>query len=139
MITFGNRLKKLRIARGLTQDQLADEFNDKYGYALTKATISQYENNRRLPEITIIMNFKEYFNVSLDYLLCNDDYTIKEVGIKYDGNYINIEDIVFMVNNMATKNNIKLNGEILNDRQKDVLNNCLEIAIELLKREKTNN
>ncbi|MBU3188341.1 helix-turn-helix domain-containing protein [Clostridium bowmanii] len=30
--------------------------------------MSQYENNKRVPEMNAIRNFVEYFNVSLDYL-----------------------------------------------------------------------
>jgi len=59
--TFGDRFKKLRLSRNLMQEQLAEEFNEKYNYSFTKATISQYENNKRTPEMSAIMNFVDYF------------------------------------------------------------------------------
>ena len=40
MSSFGERFKRIRVSKGLTQEELADDFNKQYGYALTKATIS---------------------------------------------------------------------------------------------------
>ena len=60
---FGKRLKQLRERNGLTQEQLAKTFN------LLKSSISMYENDIRLPNIEIIKDFANYFNVSTDYLL----------------------------------------------------------------------
>lgn len=71
MSSFGERFKRIRVSKGLTQEELADDFNKQYGYALTKATISHYETNRRIPEMNTIRKFVDYFTVSLDYLLCN--------------------------------------------------------------------
>lgn len=83
MNTFGERFKSIRLSKNLTQQQLVNEFNKLYGYAFTKTTISQYENNKRIPEMNAIRNFVEYFNVSLDYLLCNDTHVIKELEQEY--------------------------------------------------------
>ena len=64
---FGNKLKFLRERNGLTQEQLAKKFN------LLKSSISMYENNVRLPNVEIIKEFAKYFNVSIDYLLDNEE------------------------------------------------------------------
>ena len=69
MSSFGNRFKKLRINKKMTQDELAEDFNNKFDYSFTKATISQYENDRRIPEVGALLKFADYFNVSLDYLV----------------------------------------------------------------------
>lgn len=136
---FGDRFKKLRLSRGLTQDQLVDEFNEKYGYSFTKATISQYENNKRTPEMSAMMNFVEYFNVSLDYLLCNDGYIVKELGEKYAINssseFIELDDLIKIMNNLLFDGKIQMNEKSLNEDQKKVFKNCLDIAIELVKKE----
>ena len=71
MSSFGERFKRIRVSKGLTQEELADHFNKQYGYAFTKATLSHYETNRRIPEMNTIRKFVDYFTVSLDYLLCN--------------------------------------------------------------------
>jgi len=136
--TFGDRFKKLRLSRNLTQEQLAEGFNEKYNYSFTKATISQYENNKRTPEMSAIMNFVDYFQTSLDYLLCNDSYILKEMSGTYisseNSDYIDLEDTLVMINNMATNGKVKVNDKKLNEAQTQVLSNCLEIAVELVKR-----
>ena len=138
MSTFGDRFKKLRLSRDLTQEQLAEEFNEKYNYSFTKATISQYENNKRTPEMSAIMNFVDYFQTSLDYLLCNDSYILKEMSGTYtsseNSDCIDLEDTLVMINNMAINGKVKVNDEKLNQAQTQVLSNCLEIAVELVKR-----
>lgn len=142
MSTFGYRFKKLRLARNLTQEQLADEFNERYNYSFTKATISQYENDKRIPEMSAMMNFVDYFKTSLDYLLCNDNYIINEMVEKYSSSknseYINLEEIINMINNMIIKDKIRIDDKILDLNQKQLLRNCLEIAIELAKRNALN-
>ena len=64
MSSFGERFKCIRVSKELTQEELADDFNKLYGYALTKATISHYETNRRIPEMNTIRKFADYFSVS---------------------------------------------------------------------------
>lgn len=71
--TFGDRFKQLRTDKGLKQQELVNEFNKIYHYNFTRAAISQYENNKRIPEIDALKAFAEYFNVSVDYLLGNTD------------------------------------------------------------------
>ncbi|HOQ17628.1 MAG: helix-turn-helix transcriptional regulator [Epulopiscium sp.] len=64
---FGDRLRELRIERGMTQEELAREFNT------GKASISHYESNRRLPNANNINLFAEFFNVSIDYIMGKSD------------------------------------------------------------------
>ncbi|MBC5627558.1 helix-turn-helix transcriptional regulator [Clostridium sp. NSJ-6] len=67
MITFGERLKELRNSKKLTQKQLADIFY------LNKSSISRYENNSQMPENEILQKLADFFEVSIDYLLCRTD------------------------------------------------------------------
>lgn len=72
-MNFGQRFKKLRLEKELTQQELAEDFNKIYGHTFSKSSISQYENGKRTPENEALKNFALYFNVSIDYLLCIDD------------------------------------------------------------------
>lgn len=67
MTTFGERLRQLRIEKDLTQEELANHFG------LHKTRISQYELNKRQADDDLKKKFSDYFNVSIDYLLCNSD------------------------------------------------------------------
>ncbi len=69
---FRERLKFLRenyLVKGkkLTQTQLASILG--YGYT----AISNYESGRNEPSIRDLKKIADFFNVSLDYLLCNTD------------------------------------------------------------------
>ncbi|NNU77560.1 helix-turn-helix domain-containing protein [Clostridium estertheticum] len=139
MNTFGERFKSIRLSKKLTQQQIANEFNRRYGYAFTKTTISQYENNKRVPEMNAIRNFVEYFNVSLDYLLCNDIHVVKELGQKYnmlnDSEFIELEKIATLIKNLAEDGKILLNNIEINAKQRQILINGIDIIYGLVKRE----
>lgn len=68
-MTFGERFKKLRIEKGLKQQELVDDFNKTFKHTVTKSSISQYEHNKKSPEIKALKKFALYFDVSIDYLL----------------------------------------------------------------------
>ena len=59
--SFGSKLKELRLQAKLTQEELAYSLNKKYDLNESKATISQFENNKRVAD---------FFGVTLDTLAC---------------------------------------------------------------------
>ena len=69
--SFSLKLKALRQKNNLTQEQLANELNTRYHLNESKATISQFEHNKRIPDLDRLINIADYFQVSLDYLCCN--------------------------------------------------------------------
>ena len=81
-MTFGQRFKELRIEKELTQQELADDFNSKYGHTFSKSSISQYENGKRTPENVALKNFADYFKVSIDYLLWVSDIRNNTINIE---------------------------------------------------------
>ena len=81
-MNFGQRFKKLRLEKGLTQQGLAEDFNKIYGHTFSKSSISQYENGKRTPENEALKNFALYFNVSIDYLLCISDIRYNNIDIQ---------------------------------------------------------
>lgn len=60
---FGDRLKELRKNKNLTQE----EFGKLFGVA--KNTVSYWEANTSKPDIDLVKEIAEYFNVTTDYLL----------------------------------------------------------------------
>ena len=63
MINFGSRLHALRISRGWTQEELADQLR------LTKSVISAYETSLRYPSYDILIRICSIFGVTSDYML----------------------------------------------------------------------
>lgn len=66
---IGNKIRKLRRARGLTQEELATSIN------ISFQAISKWENNISLPDITMIPILASFFGISIDELF---DYSLKE-------------------------------------------------------------
>ena len=60
---FGERLKELRIARGLSQMQLAKVLN------ISQSAIAKWELNKTEPTASAIILLAEYFGETTDYLL----------------------------------------------------------------------
>ncbi|MDF2505516.1 helix-turn-helix transcriptional regulator [Clostridium sp.] len=62
-MTFGQKLKQLRMESNLTQSELAEKLN------LSKANISKYESNDIEPNLQTLTAISKLFNISIDYLL----------------------------------------------------------------------
>lgn len=75
---FALRFKKLRKETGLTQEQFLKQYNNIYNRSFTAPAISQYENGKRIPEIDALIDFADFFGVSLDYLVGNSDVPIQK-------------------------------------------------------------
>lgn len=77
---FGDRFKSLRNSYGFTQPQLIDSFKIKNpDYKASVASISQYENGKRIPEVPDLIAWSKYFKVSTDYLLGLSDVMFSDV------------------------------------------------------------
>ncbi len=60
---FAERLKELRVSRGLTQTELAKATN------LSQSGIALWEAGQRIPNAEAVAILARYFEVSSDYLL----------------------------------------------------------------------
>ncbi len=67
MYNFGEKLKELRIEKGLTQKQLAEQINS------AQSAIYYWESNKQEPTISALKKLCTFFNVSADYLLGLED------------------------------------------------------------------
>ena len=63
MEEFAKRLKELRIEKGLSQVQLAEETG------ISKSAIGFWETGKRIPLATVVITLAKYFGVTSDYLL----------------------------------------------------------------------
>ena len=63
MNAVGERIKDLRKARRMTQNEFAERIN------VTKSTVSAYENGSRLPSYDVLIRIARLFKVSTDHLL----------------------------------------------------------------------
>ncbi|TPR17627.1 helix-turn-helix domain-containing protein [Apilactobacillus timberlakei] len=64
---FGNRLKQARQDKHLTQDTVSKHM------IVSRQTISSWENEKTYPDITSLIKLSEYYDISLDLLLKEDN------------------------------------------------------------------
>ena len=66
--TLAERLKELRMEKGIGQNCLAKELG------LSNASISYWENGKQEPSASAIFKLANFFEVSADYLIGLKDY-----------------------------------------------------------------
>ncbi|MCD7772278.1 MAG: helix-turn-helix domain-containing protein [Oscillospiraceae bacterium] len=66
-MALSEKLYALRKKSGLSQEQLAEELN------VSRQAISKWESGNSIPESDKLVAISNYFNVSLDYLLKDDE------------------------------------------------------------------
>jgi len=64
---FGIKVKKLRIDNGLSMKDLAEILG------VTKSRINMWENSNSIPKDNILISLSNLFNVSIDFLLGNNE------------------------------------------------------------------
>lgn len=100
-MTLGERLKALRADKKITMHDLAQKLG------IGMSTISQYENGRREPNISIVKKLADFYGVTVDYLISGKeekptktdkiaDLADKETIFTYEGKEIPPEDLEYM-------------------------------------------
>ena len=66
---FGKRLAFLRKMKNVSQIQLCGDFSKKYGLLTSERSLRRYEDGENLPSIEILFAYRDYFNVSFEFLM----------------------------------------------------------------------
>lgn len=97
-----NNLKQIRNNKGLLQTKVAMDLN------ITQETVSSYETGRVLPSSDMLINLANYYNTSIDYLLCRTKFDMPIDNIKPN----NITDKDFIILNKINKLSISDGNKI---------------------------
>lgn len=73
METFGQRFQRLRKAKGLTQEDIANKIN------ISAQAVSKWENDLTSPDISVLAELSDMLGVTLDELLGKDAPKTAEV------------------------------------------------------------
>lgn len=65
-INIGDNLKRLRLQKGLTQEQLAEDFG------VSPQAVSRWENNTSCPDITLLPGLAIFYDTSVDAIVGMD-------------------------------------------------------------------
>ncbi len=88
-----NNLKQIRLSKDYKQTKVAMDLDT------TQETISSYETGRIFPNADMLIALADYYNTSIDYLLCRTKYDMPIDTIKPN----NISDNDFMLLNKINK------------------------------------
>ena len=64
-------LKNIRKQKNYNQLKVAMDLS------ISREALSHYENGKRSPDISMLVAFSEYFNVSIDYLITGKEFEKK--------------------------------------------------------------
>lgn len=91
---LGDRIRDLRETNNIKQKDLAAVFG------VENSTWSQYETNKRTPDLDTIRKLSEFFNVSVDYL-----FSITE--IKYNPHDLDFKKLITYFDSLNDKSKIE--------------------------------
>lgn len=126
MGNFANVLKELRTRSGFSQQELANTLG------VSRSSISMFERGEREPNIEILELIADYFNVDMNYLLGNSNYTTN-ISQPAAGYYINPEVAAYA---QEIYDNPEL--RILMDATRDVTKEDLEFITQMVMKLKQN-
>lgn len=119
---LGNRLKKLRLQKKLTQLQVANLVN------ISEARYNLYENNRRQPDYNLLKDLAKVLDTTTDYLLGNDDTT------KTINTIIPDSELADKLNVLVESENAKVLFDKLGDLNEEELKQFVDI-VNIIKKE----
>ncbi len=65
---FGDQIRNIRKKENLTQEQFAIKLN------VSRQAVSNWENNKNLPDIGMLILMSDVFQISLDQLVKGEDH-----------------------------------------------------------------
>ncbi len=65
---FNKRLREMRMKCGFTQQNMADRLN------ISLNAYQKYEQAERSPSLSCLVSIADIFDISIDYLLCRDEF-----------------------------------------------------------------
>lgn len=75
---FNQRLRETRMKNGFTQQNMADKLH------VSLNTYQKYEQAERCPSLNCLVSIADIFDVSIDYLLCCDEFVKRHANASED-------------------------------------------------------
>lgn len=127
-MTFKNRIKQLRVERGLTQDDLAKILN--YG----RTAISNYESGRSEPSYTDLKKIADFFNVSIDYLLFRSNIRnpYKETPETVEDDNVTQKQVYEAIKQVLIEKGVIHEGDEITEQQIKKVKWILDRALEMI-------
>ncbi|GMQ58955.1 hypothetical protein AN1V17_33520 [Vallitalea sediminicola] len=129
---FGDRLKKLRIDKEITQKELGEIIG------ISDRVIGYYESNNRFPkDEDTLKRISKYFNVSIDYLLGNNH---NDTSSNQPLNSIKIDKkLDNFIEEIEKTNGLMFSGSEMDEQTKEVLLKMLKTTKDMAEKMNENN
>lgn len=106
-MNLSGKIKSLRADNKLTQEQLAEKLR------VSRSTVSSWETGRSYPDLEMVIAICDCLNVSLDFLLREDEEMLRKLnfGIKQKRMLIGIITIlvVLLINTLLSTTSFQAN------------------------------
>lgn len=110
MLLFSKRLKEVRKAKGLTQQELGDKIG------VTKVSICCYEKGTRTPTLDTLIDLADELGVDFTYLIGSDKYVVAEGEESYGIN-IAVPEMEFI---KTLRKHPEVYDKLLNDTERTI-------------------
>lgn len=110
--SFGEKMKAVRINKGLTQKALADKMG------VSASTVGMYEQGRRIPDANALSKIAAALDVSVDALMKDKTETVDEF-------------IESMRKNLSAGGDVMFNGEPLSAEDVDAVVEAMKLGAQL--------
>lgn len=135
-MSFGSRLRNLRLENNMTQEDLSKILN------VSRATVGRYETNERFPDKNTLKKIADTFEVTVDYLLeRTDNRNGKFIYVnEYDKNHIKNNKYKIIENKIIKRllleDIIDENDPIPEEVIKNIIKYGIDAAIKIARLEK---
>ena len=123
---FSEILKRLRLAKGLTQGEMADRLK------ISRSRISMYETGQRQPDYETLELIADFFNVDIDYLLGRSRTVSRIPEAEY---YVNPETAI-LAQEMFENKELRALYDVQRDMPPEDLKAMYGIALALKRKER---
>jgi|SRR5690606_30436333 transcriptional regulator with XRE-family HTH domain len=120
---YGDRLKKLRESKKLSQQQLAEKLN------INRSTYARYELNQTQPDYETLQRLADFYDVSTDYILTGINTKLTEKDERDVAK--RMEKIK---QDLAANGGLSFYGEPLSEEAKESLLEAMEYAVRTAQR-----
>lgn len=122
MVLFKDRLKELRLERGLTQEQLAERMD------IPASSIRRLEASDSLPRRERLLSISAFFGESIDYLMGNTDTrqinNNEEVNVESTDGKLSRERTEYVLRELVKKYNL----DLTNPQDAETLEDMIKIV-----------
>ena len=90
-MTIGNRICQLRWARGMSQDDMAEQLG------VSPQAVSKWENDQTCPDISLLPKLARFLGVTVDHLLTGEQEEKLQMQTAPDTQHKRVEDMVLRI------------------------------------------